>query len=126
MTLAPTAVWRCCTATILALAIISAWPAAIHAQPRQPDGDSDRVNAQRASRVLKEMQTLVRALKIVEPARPEDPIKLIEEPLFRHNGLARSYEDGSTWAWGARGRPMAFCKLFTFDSDEGFGITAIP
>lgn len=113
--------WQFFITTLLAVAIFSARPAAIHAQPPKPADDSDRLNTERASKVMKEMRTLAQALKIVKQGKHrEESVKLIEEPLFRHNGLARIYEDGTTWAWGASGRPIAFCKLFTSNSEEGF------
>lgn len=107
--------------TLLAIAIFPAPAATIDAQSSAPGSKSDVVQEERAGRVMSDMRTLARALKIVRPGAPgEDPARLIEEPVFRHNGLSRLYEDGTTWVWGARGRPIAFCKLFTFDADEGF------
>ena len=107
--------------TVLAVAIFSARPAAIHAQPSKSADESDSLQAERASRLMKEMRTLAQALKVVKQGKQgEESVRLFEEPLFRHNGLARIYEDGTTWAWGIRGRPIAFCKLFTSNSEEGF------
>ena len=121
MNVAPSANWRFCTRALLAVAIILTWSMPNHAQLPKPADDTDRVNAERSSRVMKEMRMLAKALKIVrQGAKPGESEKLIEEPLFRHNGLARIYEDGTTWAWGAKGRPIAFCKLFTSNSEAGF------
>jgi hypothetical protein len=36
----------------------------------------------------------------------------IKKPLLRSINPERSHHDGTLWAWGQKGRPVAFYKLF--------------
>ncbi len=42
------------------------------------------------------------------------PVKVdrIEKPLLRSINPERTHHDGTLWAWGSKGRPVAFYKLF--------------
>jgi len=45
----------------------------------------------------------------------ETPAKRIEKPIYRYHDPARKFVDGSIWAWGTSGRPLA---LVTIARDE--------
>jgi hypothetical protein len=48
----------------------------------------------------------------VRPAFKDDKIARIERPLLTFGDLARKHENGTLWAWGEKGRPVAFVELF--------------
>lgn len=39
------------------------------------------------------------------------PVELIAHPLFRFSDSARGYSDGTIWAWGKTGRPVAILTV---------------
>jgi hypothetical protein len=42
----------------------------------------------------------------------DDVIDLIERPLLAFGDSARTHDNGTLWAWGTVGRPVAFMELF--------------
>lgn len=92
------------------------------AQEDPPSSDENAQDKERAEQMLKAMRETAHALKVVKKGADgaaDEVVEIVPEPLFRHNGLTREYKDGTTWAWGKSGRPVAFCKLFTMEPLPG-------
>lgn len=74
---------------------------------------------ERAGR-LDEMRSLVRAIKISDGSRPSRaPEPLAAEPLHRWNDPTREFSDGSLWAFGAKGRPIALATMELYGGPKG-------
>jgi hypothetical protein len=75
--------------------------------------------ADRAER-LKEMQDLVRSIRISDPARPKRaPDTAGAEPLHRWNDPTRGFSDGGIWAFGGVGRPSALVSMELYGDPKG-------
>jgi len=82
-------------------------------EPAEPAaGEEDEAQkAERAAR-LEMMRKLVRGLETI--LRKDGELVKLEpmpEPLFRYADNARNYVDGSIWAWGSEGRPLALVTV---------------
>lgn len=62
--------------------------------------------------LLPAMQEIVTGLRVVRNAN-DVGVPRIGHALFMHTSPARAYPIGSTWAWGVKGRPLAFVKVFS-------------
>ncbi|HJT33654.1 MAG TPA: hypothetical protein VJ783_16530, partial [Pirellulales bacterium] len=52
-------------------------------------------------------------------------IELIETPLLAFGDPARVHNRGTLWAWGTRGRPVAFLELFQQPQQEGMWVHSV-
>ncbi len=60
----------------------------------------------------------VNAVKLMDVSSDEDVlVEAIKEPLLRFGDPARSNEDGTMWAWGQSGRPVAMMELYRSAGD---------
>ena len=83
------------------LACLSLLAAVAVAQEPVPKSD------ERAGR-LKEMRELIGTIRVTDPSLPPREALVREaEPLHRWNDPTRDFSDGSLWAFGAKGRPLA-------------------
>lgn len=48
----------------------------------------------------------------LQMAQDDDLIELIDRPLLTYGDSARSNENGTLWAWGKTGRPLALVELY--------------
>jgi hypothetical protein len=60
---------------------------------------------------LKEASDHMQLLEMMS-ANGENVVPLMESPLLTFGDAARSNENGSLWAWGASGRPLAMVELY--------------
>ena len=91
---------------------ISTSPAAAGAGAgEKPPADPDDARA-RAAR-LEEMRALAGKLVLEEPgAEPIRRHTLVEEPLLRYSDADRGMLDGTLWAYGSAGRPVAILEMY--------------
>ena len=76
-------------------------------QPSDPDDAKTR-----AAR-LEEMRALAGKLVFEEPgAEPIRRHMLVEEPLLRYSDADRGMLDGTLWAYGSAGRPVAILEMY--------------
>ena len=54
-----------------------------------------------------------------------DPIPLIDRPLLAYTESARVNSNGTVWAWGTSGRPIAFLELFQGSSKDTNWVQAV-
>src|SRR5688572_12679746 len=57
------------------------------------------------------------ALKVIQlldvrPALKDEKVARIERPLLTFGDPARKNDSGTLWAWGQKGRPLAFVELY--------------
>ena len=98
------------TASIFASSHAWAQPdAAPHLQERSPD--------------LRAAADHMRRLTLSD--REGGDIDLIERPLLAYADPARINSKGSVWAWGRRGRPVAFLELFQGDEKDKTWVQAV-
>jgi len=72
----------------------------------------------RASR-LGEMKDLVRAFRVTPvDGKTATPLELKGEPLFRWSDPTRQFNDGTLWAFGAKGRPAAIVGVELYPHPE--------
>ncbi len=75
----------------------------------------------RAAR-LEEMTSLLRDVRVAEPAHPErGPSPLRPEPLHRWTDPTRELSDGGLWAFGKSGRPVALATMEIYGGDPKSG-----
>lgn len=104
---APTGSLRCALATLAVLAIAS-WSASFVAS-----GDEPQTNDQeRKSAALRAASAHMRRMTLHRADNAGQKIPLVEKPLLSFGDLARVYDHGTLWCWGATGRPVAFLELF--------------
>ena len=61
---------------------------------------------------LKKMVTLAKAVTVAElDGRKRTFVGPIPNPVFRYDDPARGFEDGTIWAFGDKGRPLALMKV---------------
>ena len=66
----------------------------------------------------KEAAERIRAIKLMDVSRGNDVrVDAIEKPLLRFGDPARANEDGTLWAWGSSGRPLAMMELYRTAGD---------
>jgi hypothetical protein len=88
---------------LFSIAIVaSVWAQDTKETPKQPAPDKKALEA-----ALKTIELLE-----VRPALKDDKIARIKQPLLTFGDLARKHENGTLWAWGEKGRPLAFVELF--------------
>ena len=81
-------------------------------QPGAKQPAKDSVTQARAAR-LEEMRTLAAKLSFEEPgAKPAIQYLVIEEPLLHFYDPDRGFIDGTLWAYGREGRPIAFVEMY--------------
>ena len=81
----------------------------------QPEGSKERLDG---------MRRLAERVKLSEftDRTKTRPVALRTEPLHRYGDRARGILDGTIWAWGERGRPIAILKVELWpDRDDGRG-----
>ena len=101
----------------LALAIVLTSLAA----PARGQGPAPGRDGERAAR-LAEMQEVIRAIRITDPARPAlGPVPPLAEPLHRWSDPTRDLSDGSLWAFGKVGRPIALVAAELYGGDPKVG-----
>ena len=95
------------TLALLTFAIATAWaqaPVTVRAEGR----------AER----LEEMASLLRDIRVTEPAHPgRGPLPLRPEPLHRWTDPTRELSDGGLWAFGKSGRPVALATMEMYGRD---------
>jgi hypothetical protein len=101
-------------AAALALAISVALP--LRGED-QADSSSD-TQAYRSA----EMKHLVEAYRAFQGQGPSrHQVALKREPLHRWNDPTRDFSDGSLWAWGEKGRPIALVAVELYPHPRGIG-----
>ena len=80
--------------------------------PQSADSQAARLSA---------MRSLADNVTVEESAGvPVEEVERLPEPVYRFNDPARQYSDGTVWAWGRSGRPIAVLTLSRDRSpDEG-------
>ena len=101
---------------LLLLGSIAGIALALKAQdtdPNRPDEDQ-RADIRRATEHIRkiDMRRTENAFEGKETENAEDVVELIEQPLLIFGDTARLYENGTLWAFGKSGRPVAFIELF--------------
>ncbi len=78
------------------------------------EGDkSDARRKKERERRFEQMKQRARSLKLTLPsAKDQSSLGLVKEPLLRYTDSARNTADGSLWALGDNGRPLAVLALF--------------
>lgn len=89
---------------------------AIAQPPVNNSSAEDEAEEQRAHR-LSEMRERVAAFKAFDSEDREHELSLIADPILRFSDPARTFSDGTIWAWGEKGRPAA---LITIERYENF------
>jgi hypothetical protein len=79
---------------------------ALAATAGRPQGSDGRAARLREMRAIAESVTMVRA----GPGGSR-PLSRLAEPIYRFDDAARSFFDGTVWAWGQPGRPAAVLTL---------------
>ncbi|MEJ7636549.1 MAG: hypothetical protein WKF75_00805 [Singulisphaera sp.] len=69
---------------------------------------------------LEEMRGLIRAIEVTDTSRPaRRPEPLSAEPLHRWSDPTREFSDGSLWAFGTAGRPVALATMELYGDPKG-------
>jgi hypothetical protein len=107
------------TAACFSIAIFAAHGAMCQEAKPAPDGqDASQDSANK--RQLAVMRTLADTIEVtVGIGEQRKEVELIPKPLFRFSDPARLYSDGSVWAWGTTGRPVAMVEFRTEDRTGG-------
>jgi hypothetical protein len=72
----------------------------------------DAAKKEEAAKRLREMQHRARAITAYKlRGDVSEQVELIPDPLLRFNDPTRDRHDGTVWAWGQRGRPIAVLTL---------------
>jgi hypothetical protein len=69
--------------------------------------DPKEAAEKKAAAALKTIQLLE-----VRPALKDEKVARIERPLLTFGDPARKNDSGTLWAWGEKGRPLAFVELY--------------
>jgi len=79
--------------------------AALPARGQEEDtADAKKVRLKQAHEHMQQMEMRL--------AGGGDPVDLIDHPLLTYGDSARSNENGTLWAWGTSGRPLALLELY--------------
>jgi hypothetical protein len=89
---------------LVMLLIITAQTHGQESASKRPDGGSQ-------DRIRPAVQHM-KKLELRQNEREKGSIDLIETPLLTYGDSARSNENGTLWAFGKSGRPLAFVELF--------------
>jgi hypothetical protein len=98
---------RCLLAMLAGLGLLSWWACPLPAQ--QPTDSRDDESAKAA---VQAAAAHVHRMKLQSVDGVGQIVPLIEQPLLSFGDLARVYNHGTLWAWGTKGRPVAFMELF--------------
>jgi hypothetical protein len=105
--------WRSSSSLVLLLALFVAGsePPARSDEPPGETGRADRLQAMRAIADQITIDSLA-----PERRRREERIA---EPVYRYNDPARVFSDGTVWAWGRSGRPVALLTVASARGPQG-------
>lgn len=53
------------------------------------------------------------------------PIDIIDRPLLTFGDAARATDNGTLWAWGRQGRPVAFLELYQWQSNKSYWVHTV-
>ena len=68
-------------------------------------GQSSNSVADESAQRFQEMRIAAQAIEAIDES--ETRVAMVLKPMFRFNDAARGYPDGTIWAWGTKGRPVA-------------------
>ena len=81
--------------------------------------EAEDVEAQRTAR-MDAMRDIMGRIEIYDSRDGKQrKLKMVERPLTHHNDASRRYQDGTTWAYGDQGRPVALITCQTSDAKSG-------
>jgi hypothetical protein len=108
--------WKTLGKCLLLMAIIAGIALASKAQvadSNRPDEDP-KARIRRATEHIKtiDMRAAGKEFASKETEHAEGVVELIEQPLLIFGDPARLHENGTLWAFGKPGRPVAFVELF--------------
>jgi hypothetical protein len=102
------ATWFCAT--------VSAARNASGQEPPRPAREHDVFQENENKRHLADMQTLAETVQVTSGEGKQRKVaKLIPKPLYRFGDQKRFISDGTVWAWGNSGRPVAMAEFHTGD-----------
>jgi hypothetical protein len=97
----------------VAIALLVAW---IERSARGDDPPGETLPAARLQ-AMRAMADLVTIDSVTSEARRRE--ERLAEPVYRFNDPARVFSDGTVWAWGRPGRPVALLTLATQRAPDG-------
>ena len=79
-----------------------------------PPGEDQKARIRRATEHIKKIEIHSAGKKVDGNNRliADAVVELVEQPLLTFGDTARLYENGTLWAFGKSGRPVAFIELF--------------
>lgn len=84
--------------------------------PTAPATSKDDPRAQ----LLASMRQRSDGMKVVAVSGADRNVaKRLAEPLFRYGDQQRKILDATIWGWGAKGRPIALCKIERYEERSG-------
>jgi hypothetical protein len=90
------------------------------AQPKDEAAKDER--AQR----YREMERRAKAIRLFQSKGGTDvEVPLLEKPLFRFDDPARLFHDGTMWAWGRSGRPLALVTLERYKTSWSYELISL-
>lgn len=83
--------------------------------PQEKEADGQ---AQKRTQRLAQMHAIAEDIRIFSMDEDDQQTEAarVAKPLFRLSNEPRLHNDGTLWAWGDQGRPVAFLELFLHDN----------
>ncbi|HEV3023989.1 MAG TPA: hypothetical protein VGX76_16050 [Pirellulales bacterium] len=93
--------------------LVVSWPAPfVLAEDVEANEDADKsASADELKARLRLAEEHVRRFEL-RSLDDDEAIDLIDRPLLAFGDSARTHDNGTLWAWGSSGRPLAFMELF--------------
>ena len=81
------------------------------------ENDAESKNAESKKKKSDTFKVLRLAADTCEIKQDKEKVERIEAPIYRYSDPARSH-DGTIWAWGKKGRPLALLTIAEDDDDN--------
>src|SRR6185369_14291157 len=86
--------------------------------PRATADDKSKAPSDKEETQFKPAEQYLRQFKMRSAGADGKDIDLSARPLLSYGDAARTDKNGTLWAWGKAGRPVAFVELFHHDTDR--------
>lgn len=100
---------------MLAVAVTATETSFAQTKPGEASSDEGDTKAQRAER-LKQMRERIAKIKAFAGADDAAELPLVQEPILRFSDPARTFSDGTIWAFGDKGRPFALATVERYEA----------
>ncbi|HWB07801.1 MAG TPA: hypothetical protein VG826_01060 [Pirellulales bacterium] len=74
---------------------------------------------------LTEMRERIKAFKAFVGESQRNELALVTDPIFRFSDPARTFSDGTIWAWGEKGRPAALITIERYETFWSYELVSL-